>query len=91
MQVGNHIEYGRAPAAIPTDIDRGDLQQAFLDYAVRLDGGTLTARGGRAEMAFDEGALIGLRDGTNVRQTWDGARVFYVSSELRLDLSPFDQ
>ena len=85
MQFGNHVETGRAPAAIPTDIDRGDLQQGFLDLSVSVAAGALILRGGRAEMSFDEGALIGLRDGPNVRQVWDGLRAFYVQPDARID------
>ena len=36
-------------------------------------------------MAYDEGALIGLRDGPNVRQAWDGFQSFYVLPEARID------
>jgi hypothetical protein len=42
-------------------------------------------RGGRFEMAYDEGALIGLRDGPNVRQVWDGFQSFYVLPGYRVD------
>ena len=36
-------------------------------------------------MSFDGGALIGLRDGPNVRQVWDGAWAFYTLKDARLD------
>ena len=36
-------------------------------------------------MAYDEGALIGLRDGPNVRQVWDGLQSCYVLPEARID------
>lgn len=68
IQLGSETEAGRAPAPLPTDIDRGDLAQGFVDYAFAAGTGKLTVRGGRFEIAYDEGALIGLRDGPNVRQ-----------------------
>ncbi|WP_421853206.1 alginate export family protein [Novosphingobium sp.] len=85
VQVGNHLETGRRAAAAPTDIDRFDLTQGFVDLAHPLAGGQLTLRVGRAEMSFDDGILIGLRDGPNVRQVWDGVRVSYAKPRLRLD------
>ena len=85
VQLGNETEAGRAPGPLPTDIDRGDLAQGFIDYAYAAGPGNLTIRGGRFEMAYDEGALIGLRDGPNVRQVWDGFQSFYVLPEARID------
>ena len=85
IQIGNETEAGRAPGPLPTDIDRGDLAQGFLDYTFPTDPGKLTFRGGRFEMAYDEGALIGVRDGPNVRQVWDGLQAFYVLPEARID------
>ena len=85
VQLGNETEAGRAPGPLPTDIDRGDLAQGFIDYAFAAGPGGLTVRGGRFELAYDEGALIGLRDGPNVRQVWDGFQSFYVLPEARID------
>ena len=85
VQLGNETEAGRAPGPLPTDIDRGDLAQGFIDYAYAAGPGNLPIRGGRFEMAYDEGALIGLRDGPNVRQVWDGFQSFYVLPEARID------
>jgi hypothetical protein len=85
VQLSNETEAGRAPAPLPTDIDRGDLAQGFIDYSFAAGAGKLTVRGGRFEMAYDEGALVGLRDGPNVRQVWDGFQSFYVLPEARID------
>ena len=85
VQLGNETEAGRAPGPLPTDIDRGDLAQGFIDYAFAAGPGNLTLRGGRFEMAYDEGALIGLRDGPNLRQVWDGLQFFYLLQEARVD------
>ena len=85
VQLGNATEAGRAPGPLPTDIDRGDLAQGFIDYAFAAGPGSLTVRGGRFEMAYDEGALIGLRDGPNVRQVWDGFQSFYALPAARID------
>ena len=84
VQFGSHEETGRVNA-LPTDVDRADLQQGFLDCAADFGSGRLTLRVGRFEMSFDGGALIGLRDGPNVRQVWDGAWSYYTLKDMRLD------
>ena len=86
VQLGSEDQVGRRPGPTPLDVDRLDLAQGFVDVGVAAGPGRLTLRAGRAEMSFDDGALIGLRDGPNVRQSWDGARLFYVADKLRLDL-----
>ncbi len=85
LQLSSATEAGRAKGPLPTDIDRGDLAQAFLDYTPTIAGMPLTLRGGRFEMAYDEGALIGLRDGPNVRQVWQGVQAYTVLPEARID------
>jgi hypothetical protein len=86
MQMGNELESGRQGGAVPTDIDRGDIAQAFVDYGFAVQSAELTLRAGRFEMSFDDGALIGLRDGPNVRQSWDGFRAIAALSSANLDI-----
>jgi hypothetical protein len=87
VQLGSEAQLNRASAALPTDVDHLDIAQAFVDYALPL--GTAltrtTLRAGRFEMSFDEGALIGLRDGPNVRQDWDGSWAFVQTPAVRVD------
>ncbi len=85
-QLGNELETGRKPGPVPTDVDHGDLAQGFVDYRIELADAPLTFRLGRFEMSFDEGALIGLRDGPNVRQTWDGGWTFYKLPTGQVDI-----
>ena len=86
IQLGNFVEGGRKPGALPTDDDRGDLQQAFVDYAPTIGAGALTLRAGRFETKFGEGLIVSPREGPNIRQAWDGAQAFYVLSDLRIDV-----
>lgn len=84
VQFGYHDQTGRTRAA-PTDVDRFDIQQGFVDVSAKLANGRGIIRVGRAEMSFDDGALIGLRDGPNVRQAWDGVRLSYAAPQLLVD------
>lgn len=84
-QLGSHDEIGRNGGPAPLDRDRLDLSQGFVDLTAHVGTGQLVLRAGRAEMSFDDGALIGLRDGPNIRQSWDGVRTTYRAGALQLD------
>lgn len=53
------------------DQDRVDLRLAFLEYVNRFSQGTLKARVGRQDFAFDLQRFVSSRDGPNVRQSFD--------------------
>src|SRR5215471_18254619 len=70
----------------PTDVDHFDLQQGFADLRASIgQDASLTFRGGRQEMAFGAARLVDVREGPNVRLSFDGGRVFYESPALRID------
>ena len=70
----------------PTDVDHFDLQQGFADLRASIgQDASLTFRGGRQEMTFGAGRLVDVREGPNVRLSFDGGRVFYESPALRID------
>jgi len=54
------------------DVDQWDLEQAFVAYVTAMEDGQFKARVGRQEMAFDLQRFIAVRDGPNVRQSFDG-------------------
>jgi len=85
VQFGNHLVTSHSFSP-PTDVDRLDLQQGFLD--VKLSVGrdsSLTLRGGRQEITFGSARLVDVREGPNIRQSFDGGRFIYQSPDLRLD------
>ena len=55
----------------PVDKDPLDLEQAFVTYRNELGGGELKVRVGRQQMGFDLQRFVGVRDGPNVRQSFD--------------------
>src|SRR4029453_15735817 len=55
----------------PVDQDRVDLRLAFLEDVNNFSGGTLKARIGRQDFAFDLQRFVSSRDGPNVRQSFD--------------------
>ena len=70
-QIGYWDSDGRKGGPAPTDVDRGDVQQLFVEWR----GGEAFARLGRQEAPYGNMRLMGLRQGPNIRQAFDGVRV----------------
>ncbi len=86
VQLGDHLQAGRGNLRSPTDLNRLDIQQAFMDLNLTqlpADGATL--RVGRQEMAFGSQRLVSVRESPNIRRSFDGGRAFYREGEFRLD------
>jgi hypothetical protein len=67
----------------PVDKNPLDIEQAFVAFVYGVGGGTLKARVGRQEMAFDLQRFISVRDGPNVRQAYDALWVDYEIDKWR--------
>jgi hypothetical protein len=77
VQVEDVRSFGKADPS-PTDRNPLDLRNAFIGYKVTLGEGTLRegtlmARLGRQDFAFEQQRFLSLRDGPNVRQSFDAA------------------
>lgn len=55
----------------PVDQDRVDLEQGFTTLVEPIGGGTFKFRVGRQQFAFDLQRFVSVRDGPNVRQSYD--------------------
>jgi hypothetical protein len=85
-QVFAQFEDVRAPGkSVITPVDENplDLRQAFIAYVDSFWGGTLKARVGRQEMAFDLQRFVSVRDGPNVRQAYDALWLDWERREWR--------
>lgn len=85
-QIKSGLENGRKTGPRPTDEDKLDLHQAFFD--LRFDLGTqgsLVLRAGRQELAFGSSRLVSVREGPNVRQSFDGLRATLSVRGWRVD------
>ena len=85
----------------PVDQDRLDLEQAFVAVTEPVNGGIFKARLGRQQFGFDLQRFISVRDGPNVRQSYDAAWFDYEKDKWRTitfyshpvqnhDVRPFD-
>jgi hypothetical protein len=80
VQIFTQLESAFAPGKVlPTPVDRNrlDLEQAFIAITEPLDDGTLKVRLGRQQFAFDLQRFVSVRDGPNVRQSYDAAWLDY--------------
>ena len=85
-QLQSSMEDGRAGGARPTDLDELDVHQLFLDVRFGLPAhASLTVRSGRQELAYGSQRLISVREGPNVRQSFDGFRVIYRGEDVQID------
>jgi hypothetical protein len=67
----------------PVDQDRLDLEQAFLAYTTKIGDGILRLRAGRQQIGFDLQRFISIRDGPNVRQSYDALWADYETGDWR--------
>jgi hypothetical protein len=85
-QIFVQFEDVRAPGKdviTPVDENPLDLRLAFIAYVDSFWGGTLKARVGRQEMAFDLQRFVSVRDGPNVRQAYDAVWLDWERREWR--------
>lgn len=74
VQLASAFVTGRAGGPGPVDEDLLDVHQAFLEVSVAISLGQLTVRAGRQEVDYPSARLIAVRDGANVRLSFDGVR-----------------
>ncbi|WP_334181220.1 alginate export family protein [Novosphingobium sp.] len=78
LELGDNREFGEQ-FATPPNRDKADIYQAFIDVTVPLGkAGKITFRPGRFEMPLGNGKLAGVREGLNMRFTYQGLRATYI-------------
>jgi hypothetical protein len=85
-QLRSGLEDGRKNGPRGIDQDKLNIQNFFVDViAYKEMDRTVTLRLGRQEVQYGSGRLIDVRNGLNLRMYFDGAKVAYASSDLKLD------
>ena len=87
VQIFTQLQSDFAPwktVLTPVDQNRLDLEQAFVAITEPVGGGTLKVRLGRQQIAFDLQRFISVRDGPNIRQSYDAAWADYERGSWRL-------
>jgi hypothetical protein len=67
----------------PVDQDRLGIEQTFVAVSEPLGDGAVAIRIGRQENRFDLQRFLSVRDGPNVRQSYDGVSVVYTRGAWR--------
>ena len=86
IQVFVQLQNDNAPwkkIILPVDKDKLDLEQGFITLVEPIRDGTFKLRVGRQQMAFDLQRFISVRDGPNVRQSYDAIWGDYEIEEWR--------
>src|SRR6266849_4741973 len=69
------------------DEEKMYVHQGFVDLGLWKSGkDSLTLRPGRQEMAFGAGNFVSVRDGRNIRRSFDGARLTWAKGDWTVDL-----
>jgi hypothetical protein len=77
---------GRNGGPRPTDEDKFEFHQAFVDLNVRGKNlPLLSFRVGRQELSFGTSRLVSIREEPNVRQSFDGLRAILYLRQWRID------
>jgi hypothetical protein len=87
VQVFTQLESAFAPwkrTLTPVDQDSLALEQAFVAVTEPVGDGTLEIRVGRQQIAFDLQRFISVRDGPNLRQSYDAVWADYVLGPWRV-------
>jgi hypothetical protein len=85
-QLQSSLENGREGGPRPTDKDELDLHQGFLDLKFDLGGdGSFTLRSGRQELFYGSQRIISVREGPNVRRSFDGFRTMFHTRDIKVD------
>jgi hypothetical protein len=86
-QLSSALATGRAGGPSPVDENHLALQNAFVDLNLPLGpDADLILRGGRQELRFGSGRLVDVREGPNVRRTFDAARATVENPGWRVDV-----
>ena len=80
------FEDGRVSGPGPTDQNKLDFQNAFVEARLWSAGDAdVLVRAGRQELNWGSARLVSVRDGPNVRRTFDGVRVLVHLGEWTLN------
>ena len=75
VQLKSGLELFRAGGPRPIDEKKLDFLAAFLEFGTSGDQNWLKFRVGRQELNYGSGRLVSVREGPNVRQSFDGAKI----------------
>jgi hypothetical protein len=85
-QLDHLAQHGRDDGATPTDADRIDVAQGYVEFTPQPGDNAATLRVGRQELAFGSSRLISVRNSPNARRSFDALRANVVLGPARVSL-----
>ena len=85
VQLKSGIETWRRGGPRPIDEKRLDLEKAFVDIGSGGEENSITLRIGRQELNYGSGRLVSVREGPNVRQSFDGFKLMGKKGSWHID------
>lgn len=79
-------QHGRDQGPAPTDVDRLDLSQGYVEASDRFGDLAATLRLGRQEMAFGSSRLVSVRASPNARRAFDALRIGLAFARTHIDV-----
>jgi len=86
VQLKNGLESFRIGGPRPIDEKKLDFEAAFVEVGTTSGDNWLVLQAGRQELNYGSGRLVSVREGPNVRQSFDGAKLKGKAGEWRIDL-----
>lgn len=85
LQLKSGLEEGRRGGPRPIDEKKLDFNAGFLDLSRGTESKSVTLRVGREELDFGGGRFVAVREGPNVRQSFDGFRIIGHTPSWRIN------
>jgi len=86
-QLYSALEVGRKGGPSPVDENQLEIQNGFFELSFPPMGATaLKLRSGRQEVQFGSGRLVDVREGPNVRRTFNAGRLILEVPDWRIDI-----
>lgn len=86
VQLKSGLESFRTGGPRPIDEKKLDFEAAFIEVGSAAGDNWLVLQAGRQELNYGSGRLVSVREGPNVRQSFDGAKLKAKAGDWRIDL-----
>lgn len=78
--------FGEEAVALPIDVNRADLLQAYVDFRLtELEGGDVRFRYGRQVLKYGNQHLVSPLDWSNTRRNFEGYKLYYQGQDWNVD------
>jgi hypothetical protein len=86
VQLKSGLESFRTGGPRPIDEKKLDFEAAFVEVGSATGDNWVVLQAGRQELNYGSGRLVSVREGPNVRQSFDGAKLKAKAGDWRVDL-----